>query len=282
MFAKVFSKISDSVINWLNVESAPKEMPLCDFDRIRYELRPCDVILVEGRSRVSEIIRTISQSSWSHSALYVGRFHEIEDPEARKIVAKHFDGPPDTQLMIEGLMGQGTIISDLNSYERDHIRVCRPKGLSRLDAQKVISFATSKVGTEYDVRQILDLARFLLPWAVLPRRFRSKLFEHHAGDSTKTVCSTMIAEAFGHVEFPILPLVKKHDKTGYELITRNPKLYSPRDFDYSPYFDIIKYPFVEFAEHALYRKLPWNREGLISHDQYGVVKKTHIEIPPQN
>lgn len=280
IYKKPLYKLSDAFIRWMNVESPPKDMPLCDFERIRYELRPGDVLLIEGRSRVSEIIRTISQSSWSHSALYVGRYHDIEDPRVREIIAAHFDGPPDTQLLIEGLMGQGTIVSDLNSYEKDHIRICRPKGLSRQDAQKIINYAASKVGTEYDVRQIFDLARFLLPWGIFPRRYRSKLFEHHAGDSTRTVCSTMIAEAFGSVEFPILPLVKKHDKTGIELITRNPKLYSPRDFDYSPYFDIIKFPFIEFSEHALYRKLPWNREGLISHDQFGVVKKTQVEIPP--
>ena len=41
-------------------------------------------------------------------------------------------------------------------------------------------------------------------------------------------------------------------------------------YDYSPYFDIIKYPFVEFADYAMYRKLPWNREGLMSHDSIGV------------
>jgi hypothetical protein len=90
------------------------------------------------------------------------------------------------------------------------------------------------------------------------------------GETTKTVCSSMLAEAFLNVEFPILPLIKKHGIQGIELIARNPKLYTPRDFDYSPYFDIIKYPFVEFADYAMYRKLPWNREGLMSHDGIGV------------
>jgi hypothetical protein len=80
----------------------------------------------------------------------------------------------------------------------------------------------------------------------------------------------MIAEAFNSVQFPILPLVKTHATKGLELITRNPKLFTPRDFDYSPYFEIIKYPFIEFADYAMYRKLPWNREGLVSHDKVGV------------
>ncbi len=262
--------ISDSFTNWLTFDHPYEGIPLCDFERIRYELRPCDVLLIEGRSRVSEIIRTITQSSWSHAALYIGRLHDIQDPKVRNLVSAHFKGPPDTQLLVEGIMGKGGLVSDIMSYQKDHIRLCRPRGLSRQDAQQVISYAIRKLGHDYDVRHVLDLARFLLPWTLFPRRFRSKLFEYYPGDSTKTVCSTLIAEAFNHVEFPILPLVKQHETKGIELITRNPKLYTPRDFDYSPYFEIIKYPFVEFADYAMYRQLPWNREGLISHDRVGI------------
>jgi hypothetical protein len=270
MFSRLSNWISSAFINWLTFDRPYEGAPLCDFERICYEVRPCDVLLIEGRSRVSDIIRAITQSSWSHAALYIGRIHDIEDPKIRNLLATHFQGSPDTQLIIEGMMGQGTIISKLTSYQHDHIRLCRPRGLSRRDAQQVIAFAMHKLGTAYDVRQVFDLARFLLPWTIMPRRFRSKLFEHNAGESVKTVCSSMIAEAFASVEFPILPLVKHNADQGIELITRNPKLYSPRDFDYSPYFDIIKYPFVEFADYAMYRKLPWNREGLISHDAIGV------------
>lgn len=270
MFSKFSNWLSDSFINWLTKDRPVEGAPLCDFERICYEVRPCDVLLIEGRSKVSDIIRSITQSSWSHAALYIGRIHDIEDPKIRNLLSAHFHGSPDTQLIIEGMMGQGTIVSKLSSYEKDHIRLCRPRGLSRKDAQHVISFAVHKIGTEYDVRQALDLARFLLPWSIMPRKFRSQLFEHHMGESVKTVCSSMIAEAFASVEFPILPLVKHNAEQGIELITRNPKLYSPRDFDYSPYFDIIKYPFVEFADYAMYRKLPWNREGLVSHDKVGI------------
>lgn len=273
MFSRLFKWISDKWIAWLNQERPVEGLPLCDFERIRYELRPCDVLLIEGRSRVSEIIQNITQSSWSHAALYIGRLHDIEDPKIQALVTSHYNGPPEAQLLVESIMGKGAIITDLTDYQYDHIRLCRPKGLSRQDAQRVISYAVQKLGFGYDVRHVMDLARFMLPWTLFPRKFRSKLFEEHAGENTKTVCSTMIAEAFDSVEFPILPLVKKHDVKGIELIIRNPRLYAPRDFDYSPYFEIIKYPFVEFADYAIYRKLPWNREGLVSHDRVGV--KTH-------
>jgi len=270
MFSKLSRWIADTFIHWLTIERPYNGIPLCDFERICYEVRPCDVLLIEGRSRVSDIIRSITQSSWSHAALYIGRIHDVEDPKLRNLLAAHFQGTPDTQLIVEGIMGQGTVVNKLSNYNKDHIRLCRPRGLARKDAQNVMSYAIHRLGSPYDVGHILDLARFLLPWTILPKHYRSRLFEHHAGENTKTVCSSMIAEAFASVEFPILPLVKQHAEQGIELIARNPKLYTPRDFDYSPYFDIIKYPFVEFADYAMYRKLPWNREGLISHDNVGI------------
>jgi hypothetical protein len=35
-------------------------------------LRPCDVLLVEGNSRISTAIKYLTQSTWSHAPLYVG------------------------------------------------------------------------------------------------------------------------------------------------------------------------------------------------------------------
>jgi hypothetical protein len=84
------------------------------------------------------------------------------------------------------------------------------------------------------------------------------------GDHTKTVCSTVIAEAFQNVSFPILPVIQTSAEKGYELIPRNPRLITPRDFDYSPYFEIIKYPFIQVVEQGMYRSLPWNETGLTS------------------
>ena len=78
IFNKLIKYLSDAIINWLTYDSPYEGIPLCDFERIRYELRPCDVLLIEGRSHVAEIIRSISQSSWTHAALYIGRVHDIQ------------------------------------------------------------------------------------------------------------------------------------------------------------------------------------------------------------
>lgn len=273
----MFSKLRDRFLQWIVYEKPNTDVPLCDFERIRYEVRPCDVILIEGRSRVSEAIKQITQSSWSHACLYIGRLHDVDDLALREKLSEHFKGDPEVQLVIEGFLGKGTIASPLDNYQTDHIRICRPRGLSRKDAQQVIAHAIHQLGSEYDVRQIFDLARFLVPWSILSRRWRSSLFEFRTGASTRTVCSTMIAEAFGAIDFPILPVVKQHEETGIELFVRNPRIFTPRDFDYSPYFEIIKYPFISFAEGP-YRSLPWNRQGLYSQDGENIIDPNKEKI----
>lgn len=259
----IHNYIRDRVINWLIKDREVTDFPMCDFERIRYELRPCDVLLTEGRNHVSDIIKYATRSSWSHSALYIGRIHDIADPAIRAKAMEHFNGSTDTQLLVEGLLDKGTVITPLSFYKQDHIRICRPRSLSPDDAQHVINFAINKLGSDYDVRQILDLARFMLPWYFMPKKWRSSLFTSNPTQATRTVCSTMIAEAFISVNFPILPHIKKNKDTGIELFQRNPRLYTPRDFDYSPYFEIIKYPFVGLDDQPAYRKLPWNKDGVI-------------------
>jgi len=45
-------------------------------------------------------------------------------------------------------------------------------------------------------------------------------------------------------------------------VQRNPRLITPRDFDHSPYFSVIKYPLLGRDDIGFYRKLPWSEEGL--------------------
>ena len=255
----MFHSLKNTIVNWLMHDSTVKTLPICNFERISYELRPCDVILVEGRSRISSIIKTITQSTWSHSALYLGKIHDIKDLQDRELVRQHYAGSVEDPLIIESVLGKGTIISNLQSYAQDNIRVCRPQGISQKDANNVIQFIIAKLGTEYDIKQIIDLARLLLPWSIIPNKIRAQIFNNHAGDSTRTICSSMIAAAFIKVKYPILPEITRHNIKGIELQQRDPQLFTPKDFDYSPYFEIIKHPLIEFADQELYRNLPWGK-----------------------
>lgn len=247
-------------------ESPPEGLPLSDYERLRYEIRPGDVLLIEGHSRVSDVIRTITQSPWTHSVLYIGRLHDIEDPIVRQRVRESYHGDEGDQLLLESVLGKGTIITPLNRYRQSHIRICRPAGISRRDAERVIAHASLSLGQDYDIRQILDLGRLLVPWSIFPRKWRSTLFRHNAGEHTHQICSSLIAEAFGSVQFPILPIIKRDKDLGLQFMHRNPRLFTPGDFDYSPYFDIIKYPFYEVNDSPVYRQLPWAQGKYVNDD----------------
>ncbi|HEB96662.1 MAG TPA: hypothetical protein ENI96_09575 [Sedimenticola thiotaurini] len=262
-------RLWDLLCAWLMKEDPPAAVPLCDFNRLCYELRPGDILLVEGRSRVARVIKTITHSAWTHSALYIGRLCDIESDGLRRRIARCYRGDPGEKLLIEAELATGTCVVPVSRYRRDHLRICRPSGLSPDDARRVIEYAAARLGNPYDVRQVLDLARFFFPWALFPRRWRSSLFQHNAGAPTRTVCSCLLAEAFSQVDFPILPFIDRSEDGSLRFYKRNPRLFTPKDFDYSPYFDIIKYPFLGLDDLGVYRRLPWVDEGLLYDDDDG-------------
>jgi hypothetical protein len=269
MAIKLYKKLQQALSRWLTHEPPQTEVPPCDFNRLKREIRPGDVILIEGRSRVSNIIRSFTQSSWTHAALYIGRVDEIEDSAVRHTIQAKQGSEGNARLIVEGLLGKGTIVSPLHNYRDHHIRICRPIGLSEEDAQLVIAYAVKSIGQHYSVRQLLDLARFLLPWSILPRRWGSSLFTTPSGEPESGICSSLIAEAFTSVKFPILPFLITGKETGVELVQRNPYIFSPKDFDYSPYFEIIKYPILNPGEELpYYRRMPWTEEEIM-HQGHG-------------
>ena len=256
--------LMDKLSVWLNTDvDSGEDSRLTDYERLCEELHQGDVLLVEGRSRVSHVIKSITNSPWTHSVLYIGRLDEIRDESLQEKISECYQGEPHEQLIIEAMLGEGTVIHPVRKYEHEHLRICRPKGLSRSDRQSVIAFALSQLGYEYDLRHLLDLARFLLPYGIFPRRWRSTLFRQYAGRSTMNVCSYMLGEAFHSVNFPILPIAERSEDGSLKLYKRNPRLFTPKDFDYSPYFDIIKYPYYGLDDVAAYRGLPWDTDGMV-------------------
>lgn len=262
LVSKARNFIWNKFVQWLTCDRNTDHVPLSDFDRLRYELRPGDVLLIEGRSKVSDIIKLTTQSIWTHSILYMGHLHDVDDPDLREHIKKFYKANDADQIIIESLLGQGTIADTLEKYRNEHIRICRPRGLTRSDSQEIIHYAIRQLGTDYNVRQFLDLARFMFPYSIIPRRWRSSLFEHNAGRPTKTVCSSMMAEAFARVHFPIRSVLHQNSDGTLKLYRRNSQLIIPADFDYSPYFDVIKYPMLDFDELAVYKRLPWDRSGV--------------------
>ncbi len=250
-------KIITVVSEWLLKNAAPKRGYLCDFPQICTKVIPGDVLLVEGRSRISHVIKTLTQSPWSHAVLYIGRISDIQDPGLQEKIKQKYNIDPTLQLIIESELGIGTVVSPLSKYQQDHLRILRPQGLSVEDSQSIIAFAVGRLGAHYNVRHVLELARFLLPWSILPRKWGSYIFDHSVSQPLEDICSSMIAEAFQSIQFPVLPIITMDANKPIELIERNPRLFTPSDFDFSPYFSIIKYPIFPVEQNAYYHHLPW-------------------------
>jgi hypothetical protein len=105
-----------------------------------------------------------------------------------------------------------------------------------------------RIGDQYDTKNVIDLLRYLVPLP-FPVRWRRRMMALGSGEPTRAICSTLIAQAFQSVRYPILPRVKDHEddrkvKSEFAreeiLFIRHHSLYTPRDFDISPYFAIVK------------------------------------------
>jgi hypothetical protein len=265
--SRLIERIAAWMIAWLLQERKRTSPPLQDFKEMCDALQQADVLLFRGRARVSRVISFITQSQWTHAALYIGRCSDFNhDSPTLALIRQFYDGDEHEQLVVESLLGQGTTISPLSMYHDESIRLSRPHGLLKEDAGLVVEYAVKQVGREYDIRQLFDLARFVFPYALLPRRWLSSLFNFKAGAATKAVCSTVLVESFMQVQFPVTPVIHQVGPT-VAVYRRNPRLVTPADFDYSPYFEIIKFPHLKYSKTFLgistkggYRELPWKEE----------------------
>ncbi len=195
-------------------------------------LRVGDVVLVEGASRLSTVIKYLTQSCWSHAALFVG-------PDAARLVG----GSPGSAF-IEADLVEGVRLVGPEALVGYPLRVCRPVGLTDDAIERLVTHLLNRVGHRYDLRNILDLARYLLPLPPVPARFRRDMLSLGSGDPTRAICSTLIAEAFQAIRYPILPILEAGPQGAAAESTvyrrRHATLFMPRDFDLSPYFQIIK------------------------------------------
>ena len=214
---------------------------------LRACIQPGDILLIEGHNHISGIIKYLTQSTWSHAALYVG-------PIAGRATA---DGEPCD--LVESNLDEGIIGVPLSKYFQFHTRICRPVRLSPEDRKAVCDYAVARVGLQYDLKNFIDLARYLLPLPV-PQRWRRRMIGLGSGDPTRLICSALIAQAFGKIGYPILPAITRVESESarqeiYHI--RDSSLYTPRDFDISPYFAVIK-PTIEAGFD--YKAIKWSTD----------------------
>ncbi|MCF6215676.1 MAG: hypothetical protein L3J58_05830 [Emcibacter sp.] len=236
MFTWLREKISNYIIRYLHkpvwkYESFSVTSP----EILESYLEPGDVLLIEGNQRVSSIIKFLTQSTWSHATLYIG------DQASNHINGARLD-------LIEAEADGGVKAVPLSKYKYYNTRICRPKDLSKEEITRLINYAINRIGHQYDMKNIIDLGRYLFPYPPVPIFVRRRMLALGSGDPTRAICSTLIAQAFQSINYPILPQITKEtvetskqhyiEREIYHI--RHHSLFTPRDFDLSPYFAVIK------------------------------------------
>jgi hypothetical protein len=246
---KLLSRIGTLLARYLNKETHSNgPMQVHTPELLLATLKPGDVLLVEGNRRISTAIKYLTQSTWSHAVLFIGKDHGFDIPNGHCFVEA------DT---LEGVHTLG-----IEEFQGLNIRICRPVGLDDKDRQQIIGHAMARLGHQYDLRNIIDLIRYLLATPPVPQSYRRRMLALGSGDPTRAICSTLIAQAFQSVRYPILPLTEQiavdspwcSGCVKEVMHIRHHSLFAPRDFDISPYFQVIK---VGLDADFNYKNLPW-------------------------
>lgn len=138
-------------------------------------IRPGDVLLIEGRRRISFVVQKITSSPWSHVTLYIGKGQIIEAED------------------------HGVVLSPLMKYAEHNIRLCVARGVDPAARELVVEHAKESLGRSYDVANIRNLLLSYLASQRNQRVFLGNLEE------CQEMCSGLIARAFEAVGHPVIP-----------------------------------------------------------------------------
>lgn len=194
-------QIKQFLFNWATKEVIPSRMRSEYFELIKKELKPGDVLLVAGRTRMAKVIQWVTGSHWTHVAVYIGN-----------------------DWLIESIVGIGVRIASVDLYVSDEVRIMRHKFITPDKSRGIINIMADNLGGKYDSRAIFDLLRLMAPIWLMPRKFRSTLFRDSRDRFT---CSELTTLAFKKQDLQVI----LHQKA---------RLTVPGDFDRSVYFDVIK------------------------------------------
>ncbi len=274
------SRLTGWILDWLSQPMPHYERRVWnDPSALRRHIHPGDILLVDGDTRVAQIIQYLTKSSWSHAALYIGDEIVRRGGPAADAAIAAFGADDARRLMVEALP-EGVELAPVTKYIDYNIRLVRPHRLRPDDLKQILDDAIGALGLSYDVQNILDLARYLIPVRVVPDRFRRTALHFGSKEATEVICSSLLGRIFHHVRFPILPAVDHPEGFdapspaqkrggllrrvfGYEsnaytglFRMRHPTLLTPRDFDLSPYFEVVKFNVIENGGFD-YQKIQW-------------------------
>ena len=257
---------------WLTAPTARYELRIPNnLANLRKYIQKGDVILVEGDQRISQVIKYLTQSCWSHAGLYIGDEILSHPGPFRDLALQRYGDAGARHLFIEATIEDGVCLAPLDKYIHLNIRVCRPFHIEPEDLQLVLDTAIDHLGFRYDMQNLFDLARYLMPVRLIPTHLGRKALAFGSGSPTETICSAMIARAFQKARFPIVAqttdtqaddsILGRFFEEGDRAIRQvfsmpDPTLVVPRDYDLSPYFQVVKFNMIE-GKLFRYKNLVW-------------------------
>jgi hypothetical protein len=251
-----------------------------DLDQLKATIRKGDVLLVEGDQRVSAVIKYLTRSSWSHAVLYVGDELLRRGGDLKRYARETF-GDASDHLIVEALF-DGVVAAPLAKYIDYNVRLCRPHRLRSDHLKIILDEAVKAIGWRYDLRNILELAFHLVYVSLLPGRHRQKALRFGSGASSQVICTSLLGQLFHKVGFPVLPSIsyseglavaetrvrrrpwswlarRRRAVRAVRFRRRHPTELTPRDFDLSPYFEIVKFSLVQERRFD-YSQIEWEPE----------------------
>ena len=285
-FVWLRKRVDEFAIRWLTKRLPYYERRVQnDRESLLRHLRPGDVLLVDGDTRISQFVKYLTQSCWSHSALYIGDALLRRGGALAGALRQRFGGEAG-QLLVEALPG-GVVAEPVAKYLPFNLRILRPHRLRPEHLEEVLETAIAAIGLGYDLGNVLALLRYLFPVKIVPNRLRGSALRFGGIAGSEVICSSLLGHIFQQVNFPILPTVeyppglapapprrgglRRFFGRGGPLRRESPlysglfksrpvTLLTPRDFDLSPYFEVIKFNFIAGGDFD-YRKIRWIDAG---------------------
>jgi uncharacterized protein YycO len=166
-------------------------------------LRPGDVILTEGNSRVAALVRRVTRSRWAHVSVYVGPLEAGDD----------------ARCVVEADISAGVRAVPLSEFKGQRARIVRPQSLTDADRQRLVDWLVGHIGAPYDLAHAWALGRSLLKLPA-PRTM--------VQDAKRFICSSLLAQAFLFVGHPIAACEARY--------------VVPRDFESAAGFEVVQAP----------------------------------------
>jgi hypothetical protein len=200
--AKATSVIVDALALYLSQPIRHQSPSTADPLALAPLLLPGDVLLTDGTSRMAALVKRITRSTWSHVSMYVGPLEGGDDP----------------LCIVEADVAAGVRAVPLTEFKGQRIRVLRASALSDAERRRLADWVVSRIGNRYDFAHAWMLGRRFLRLP-LPSFFPS------AQDATRFICSSLLAQAFMFVGYPIA--------VDHSYIT-------PSDFDGASVFEVVR------------------------------------------